>query len=259
MEIGVCGGPREWQMLARYRYDYCEGVLAWLASLDEDGFADAKRARAESGLDVACFNGLIPGGFDLYGTEPGDLRAYLSRAFSRAAELGGEIAVLGSGHARRVPVGMEKAEALARFADITYRCGEVAQSFGMKIAIEPLCYREDTLLNTVADGVALCRAVGHPAVGVLLDFYHFRENGESLSELASLPDLPSRLFHVHLARPDSDRGAPTEADVPAMRPWAEALRAMHYTGRISLECVFRSDFKTAIRSAYPATDIFREL
>lgn len=101
MEIGVCGGPREWQMLARYRYDYCEGVLAWLASLDEDGFADAKRARAESGLDVACFNGLIPGGFDLYGTEPGDLRAYLSRAFSRAAELGGRIAVLGSGHARR--------------------------------------------------------------------------------------------------------------------------------------------------------------
>ena len=96
MEIGVCGGPREWQMLARYRYDYCEGVLAWLASLDEDGFADAKRARAESGLDVACFNGLIPGGFDLYGTEPGDLRAYLSRAFSRAAELGGRIAVLGS-------------------------------------------------------------------------------------------------------------------------------------------------------------------
>ena len=211
MEIGVCGGPREWQMLARYRYDYCEGVLAWLASLDEDGFADAKRARAESGLDVACFNGLIPGGFDLYGTEPGDLRAYLSRAFSRAAELGGRIAVLGSGHARRVPAGMEKAEALARFADITYRCGEVAQSFGMKIAIEPLCYREDTLLNTVADGVALCRTVGHPAVGVLLDFYHFRENGESLSELASLPDLPSRLFHVHLARPDSDRGAPTES------------------------------------------------
>ena len=121
MEIGVCGGPREWQMLARYRYDYCEGVLAWLASLDEDGFADAKRARAESGLDVACFNGLIPGGFDLYGTGPDDLRAYLSRAFSRAAELGGRIAVLGSGHARRVPAGMEKAEALARFADITYR------------------------------------------------------------------------------------------------------------------------------------------
>ena len=79
MEIGVCGGPREWQMLARYRYDYCEGVLAWLASLDEDGFADAKRARAESGLDVACFNGLIPGGFDLYGTGPDDLRAYLSQ------------------------------------------------------------------------------------------------------------------------------------------------------------------------------------
>ncbi len=44
-----------------------------------------------------------------------------------------------------------------------------------------------------------------------------------------------------------------------MRPWAEALRAMHYTGRISLECVFRPDFETAIRSAYPATDIFREL
>ena len=108
MEIGVCGGPREWQMLARYRYDYCEGVLAWLASLDEDGFADAKRARAESGLDVACFNGLIPGGFDLYGTEPGDLRAYLSRAFSRAAELGGRIDVLGSGHARRVPAGKSR-------------------------------------------------------------------------------------------------------------------------------------------------------
>ncbi len=36
---------------------------------------------------------------------------------------------------------------------------------------------------------------------------------------------------------------------PAMRPLAEALRAIRYTGRISPECVFRPDFETAIRSA----------
>lgn len=132
-----------------------------------------------------------------------------------------------------------------------------AAAHGMKLAIEPLNYREDTLINTVEDALDACRRAVHPAVGVLIDFYHFRENGEDIATLSTLPELSRYLFHVHLTRPDSDRGAPTVADMAAMRPWLEALRQLGYQGRVSLECIYRPDLEIAIRNAYPALQEFR--
>lgn len=256
MKIGACAGPREWPLIAQNGYDFCEGGFAWLASATEAEFREAKAAQAEAGLAVACFNGFFPGTMKLYELTWEELRAYLECGFSRAAALGGQVAVLGSGGARHVPEGMEKAEALERFVEILRLCGDVAAAHGMKLAIEPLNYREDTLINTVEDALDACRRAAHPAVGVLIDFYHFRENGEDIATLSTLPELSRYLFHVHLTRPDSDRGAPTVADMAAMRPWLEALRQLGYQGRVSLECIYRPDFETAIRNAYPALQEF---
>lgn len=259
MKIGVCAMPQDWQTVAACGYDYAEGNLSWLVSCSEEEFQAAKHARVSAGLDIPCFNGFFPGNIKLYELSHEDIHSYVERGFARAAALGGRVAVLGSGGARQVPPGMERGEAIRRFADILAQCGDVATRHGMKIAIEPLNYREDTLINTAEDALAVCRMVDHPAVGMLIDLYHFRENGEDITALPSLPDLSRYLLHVHLARPDSDRGTPTMTDVKAMEPWVEALRRIGYRERISLECIFRPDLKTAIREAYPALDAFRAL
>lgn len=259
MKIGICAMPQDWQTVAACGYDYAEGNLSWLAGCSEEELRAAKEAHIAAGLDIPCFNGFFPGGIRLYDMQPEDIRTYTERALSRAAALGGRIAVLGSGGARQVPPGMEREEATRRFVDILRLCGEVAAVHGMKIAIEPLNYREDTLINTAEDALAVCRMVDHPAVGMLIDLYHFRENGEDITALPTLPDLSRYLLHVHLARPDSDRGAPTMTDVGAMEPWVEALRKIGYRERISLECIFRPNLKTAIREAYPVLDEFRAL
>lgn len=259
MKIGVCAMPQDWQVVAACGYDYAEMSFSLLADCSEEEFQAVKHARVSAGLEIPCFNGFFPGSMKLYELSRADFRAYVERGFDRAATLDGEIAVLGSGGARQVPPGMEREEAIRRFTDILALCGDVAARHGMKIAIEPLNYREDTLINTVADALAVCRRVDHPAIGILIDLYHFRENGEDITTLPSLPDLSRHLLHVHLARPDKDRGAPTSADAVPMQPWVDALRKIDYRERISLECIFRPDLKTAIREAYPALGGFRTL
>lgn len=259
MKIGVCAMPQDWLTVTACEYDYAELSFSWLASCSEEEFQAAKHARVSAGLDIPCFNGFFPENIKLYELSHENIRNYVERGFSRAAALDGRIAVLGSGGARQVPPGMEREATIRRFAGILALCGDVAARHGMKIAIEPLNYREDTLINTAEDALAVCRMVDHPAVGMLIDLYHFRENGEDITALSSLPDLSRHLLHVHLARPDSDRSAPTMTDVKAMEPWVESLRRIGYRERISLECIFRPDLKTAIREAYPALDEFRAL
>ena len=54
--------------------------------------------------------------------------------------------------------------------------GPMAESYGIRIAIEPLSYREDNVINTVSDAVRLARSVNLPSVGVLADYYHVLYN-----------------------------------------------------------------------------------
>ena len=103
------------------------------------------------------------------------------------------------------------------------------------------------MINTFEQGLALCRAAGVGNLGCLVDLYHFYKNGEDLSVFDDLE--PGDLRHVHLARPDEDRRAPTEADAETLKLWAEKLKASGYDGRVSLECIWGDDFGGEAKTA----------
>ncbi len=149
----------------------------------------------------------------------------------RAKALGGEIVVLGSGGARKVPEGFDKKRALEQFSELCRELGPRAAEAGVTIAIEPLNSKEDNLINSVAQGAQIVDAVAHPNIQLLADFYHMFEDREPTQNAA---DAGKRLKHTHLA--DLGRLAPGFAEGEAdFVGFFAALRAAGYDKRCSFE------------------------
>lgn len=95
---------------------------------------------------------------------------------------------------------------------------------GVDLAIEPLNRWEGWFLATAADGRALCEAVGHPRVGLLLDTAHMVQEEHDLP--AAVRTAGPWLRHVHV--PESDRGAPGTGCVVDWPGLFAALRDVRY-------------------------------
>ena len=156
---------------------------------------------------------LLPGDLKVVGPEMDAARQdrYLELAFARAASLGGQVAVFGSGAARGIPTGGPRrgAEAGAGVSGAGGGGGGAAWDY---IAIEPLNVTECNFINSVAEGVVLAQEVNHPAVAVLSDLYHVDHDGQSYEETREAAPL---LRHVHVAGAVGRRAPTLRTIIPA--------------------------------------------
>jgi hypothetical protein len=90
---------------------------------------------------------------------------------------------------------------------------------------------------------------------MMVDFYHHWKNGEDLS---TLPDNADILIHSHYARP-VDRDAPYEENDADLNGVLNALKTCPGIERMSLECVYKPDFKAALERARPLMERFRQM
>ena len=255
MKFGVCGNLSRLPVIKAAGYDYIEMNFSTLALMSEEDFVKTREALAEAGMRAEAFNGFFKADVVLYG-EGADLdaiAAYCETGFSRAAQLGGSVAVLGSGGARSIPEGMTREEAEEQFCRVLTVCGDVAVKHGMRIAIEPLRASECNFINLVSEGAAICRRVNHPAVRLLVDYFHFWFGEEPMSHLTDAADV---LIHAHLARPNLDRMMPREEDLETVKLWAQTLRDIGYTGRLSLEGGHGDDFAASVQRTRKYLNLF---
>jgi sugar phosphate isomerase/epimerase len=124
---------------------------------------------------------------------------------------------------------------------------EVADTFGITIVIEPICYKETNTINTISDAIALTDHIGDERLKWHADTYHMFINGESMSELAQ---TKGRLAHLHVARANEDRGVPCEEDAAFMASLGDTLAAMDYDGYVSIEATYK-DFANEIVAVRP--------
>jgi len=259
MKIGVCTSPDKLPLLTELGYDYFEACFSWLADLDEESFRAQTALVEKYPLAGEVYNIFFRGGDQLYAPDGNqepllrEIDAYAEKGFCRAASWGGKVAVIGSGFVRGLREGMSREETDRQFARVLNVCGEAAARHGMKIVVEPLSRNECNYIHTMAEGAAVARMADHPAVGVLVDFYHHAKNGDDLD---SLPQYADMLYHTHYARL-SDRGVPQEEDRAQLLRLAELLKQCPNAERISLECSWGPDFDAAIRSAREIMEIFR--
>lgn len=239
MRWGVCAGRSKAASVAAAGWDYLElGVAGELIPESDDAAAWAEKKVALLALPLPCetFNLFVPGKLKITGPEVNRpaLTRYVRTALARAAEVGGEVIVFGSGGARQLPAsGWSAEQAHEQLLWFLNQCADAHEKTGVVVAIEPLNRHECNLLHTVAEGAALAREVGRPGVRNLADTYHMERNGnESLADILASADC---LAHVHTA--DTGRKAPGTGvyDHAAL---FTALREAGYDARVSIECNF---------------------
>jgi sugar phosphate isomerase/epimerase len=157
----------------------------------------------------------------------GDYLAELARA---AADLGGDILVLGSPLQRNVPDGTTRDQAEGFAADTLSRCLAALEQGKVYLCLEPLTPAETNFMNTAADGVSLIRRLGHPFVKLHLDVKAMS------AEAAPTPDViranREHMFHFHAN--DPNRRGPGFGDTD-FKPIFKALKDVNYTGWVSVE------------------------
>lgn len=254
MRFGACCGTDKLPILKKHGYDYIELNFSDIALSDGARFGEICGEIEHYGLSAECYNGFFKPDIKLNdGADYAFIAEYAEKGFSRAERLGGKIAVLGSGVARKIPDGYSRDKAIEQFVRVLNICGEAAGKHGMKLAVEPLNVNETNFINTVADGMEICRLADNENVKCLVDFFHLYMNGEAAD---SVKNSNGMLIHAHIARPNPDRNAPTVADMSECTAWAAALRACGYDSRISLEGGFNPDFETAVREARRVLEVF---
>jgi len=125
----------------------------------------------------------------------------------------------------------------------------VLDEYGLDIAIEPLNRFETYMLNTAADGVALCEAIGHKRVGLLIDTFHSNIEEKNVAEAYRIAG--PYLKHVHTC--ENDRGIPGSGHIE-WHDVFETLRGLRYDGWLTIE-----SFGFNIKEISAAAAIWRDL
>lgn len=252
MRFGCCvSSVEQIDVLEAAGYDFCELPAALVQPLVDDATAlPALRLLAAAPLVPESFYLLVPATLPLVGPRADrvELRSYLGRAFGRMAQLGGVVAVLGSGKARALPPDVPRAAALDQLIEALRIAGEVAISAGITLALEHLNRGETNVLNSVAECQALVEDHQLDQVQLLADLHHLMVETEPFEHVVA---AAPRLAHVHVAggerRPPGHGGYPYAA-------FMHLLHGIGYDQRISVECRW-DDFAV---QAGPALDVMRQ-
>ena len=150
MKFGACCGFEMAELLEKIGYDYIEGHVTSVAAMEEDAFKAVaeKLDGMKIGCEACCV--LFPGNIKVTGPDADEIKIakYLDKAFARLERLGTQSVVFGSGGARRVPDGFDRARAWHQLICVGRMLSEKAGEHGLKIALEPLNRGETNIINT---------------------------------------------------------------------------------------------------------------
>lgn len=236
--FGICGPLTIAAPAAAAGWDFIEGSVQAIFQgevPDEQWTMREQLAQLRTiGIRMEAANMLLPGDLKPVGPSVDQARidTYLSRVFRRAGECGFKTLVFGSGVARMVPEGFDRARASEQIVAFAKRAGAEAAKAGVTLVFEPLNKGECNIINSVKEGAEFTRATDHPNVKCLVDSYHFWLEKEPLANLKAAMPL---IAHVHVAD-EHGREAPGYSSIPSdYRSFFRVLRDGGYDGRISVE------------------------
>jgi len=175
-------------------------------------------------------------GFQLTSPDPavrkrtGEYLAELARA---AADLGGDILVLGSPAQRKIPQGHTREEAEAFAIDSIRHCLPVLAETNVKLCLEPLTTAETDFMVSAAETVGIIDQLAHPNVKLHLDVKAMSTESQSIPNV--IRANARHTYHFHANDPtDPPRYGPGFGSTD-FRPILQALADTAYTGWVSVE------------------------
>jgi len=231
MRLGICTGLDHLVEAYEAGYAYAETQLAYTIGVaDVQEYAQMRQMIEASPIPVEVFNCLLPGEIKVVGPDA-DLAAadaYLQTALPRAAEVGADMVVFGSGGSRALPDGFPVEHAWEQLADAARLAGDIAGRCGLTIVMEPLCGCR--YLNRVDIGAEFVDRLNHPQVKLLADLFHMAKVHEPFDHLSLAGNC---LAHIHVATPAIPEVG--EGEAFDFTGFFTALAVAGYDGRVSVE------------------------
>ncbi|MDR5746465.1 sugar phosphate isomerase/epimerase [Caballeronia sp. LZ029] len=244
-KFGWCGPLQNAALMKEAGLDYIEAQLVPMNLEDDAAFRDAKARIVDLPLPALAFSYLFPHDARIVGPEKNERRnrAYFDRVVELLTLARARVVVLGSGWTRNIPEGWTQAQAENEFLTTLAWCADALRGSGTTLVIEPLNRKESNLVNSVADGARLAKALNRSEVRGLADFYHMDEEAEPLD---AVREHCAWLAHIHLA--DTGRLNPGTGsyDYPT---FLGHLKACGYQGLLSAECGFKGEPLASMRES----------
>lgn len=235
-ELGVIQSIKKDSIMYAVGYQYLEESVANSFSprnVNEKQFAENLVRFRNSKLQLYSCNVFIPGTLKLVGPAVNEraVLGFVDTVFSRCKSAGVTLVVLGSGEARRIPLGYDSVKASKEFIMLVRKMAELASGYGITIAIENLNYKETNFVLSIRQAMDIVKAVNHPSFRLTADIYHMLMENEPPEVLAQTGSL---LVHCHIAE-KIDRAYPGKTGVD-FRPYFKAMKKVNYHGKIMIEC-----------------------
>ena len=160
-------------------------------------------------------------------------RSAIEHLIELCATLGGSYLVHGSPAQRNLQPGQSPAHALQRATEAWVRAGELASRCGLHYCIEPLSRDQTSVVNTIADALAIVEAAALPGLRTMLD-----TSSAGATEAEPLPVLIDRVWPsgqlVHVQLNDRNRRGPGQG-TDRFSPILQALARQGYAGWLAME------------------------
>jgi len=172
-------------------------------------------------------------GFHLTSPDPAVRKAtanYFVELARCAAELGGDILVLGSPAQRNVPDGHTTQQAEDFAVDCLSGVLHTLSETGVKLCLEPLTPKETDFMTTAEDAARIIGRLGHPNVKLHLDVKAMAAEPKPRPEV--IRANAAHTYHFH-ANDENLRGPGTGA--VDFKPIFAALKDTGYAGWVSVE------------------------
>lgn len=239
MKFGACCDFSKVSLLEKIGFDYIEANVTVVASMDEDKFEETARMLdgAKIKCEAACC--LFPGDLKVTGPEAdmAKIEAYLDGAFARLERLGVKSVVFGSGGARRVPDGFDRAKAWHQLVCVGRLLADKADKHGITMVMEHLNKGETNIVNCQQEALDLTLDIDRPSFRVLTDFYHVWLENDTREDIAACKGL---LEHCHVVNPVGRVGMKLGDGIP-YENFFGGLADCGYRGRISYEGAINED------------------
>lgn len=233
MKYGITGCLDRLSLLKTIGFDFVEPGASTVFKMSDEEFSSLQQSLLTHQIPALAFNLFFPS--DIKSTGPlvdfHVISEYLHKCLNRCKKLGGKVIVYGSGGSRKVPDGFEYDEAWQQLVTFFQFAGEIASLYDIIIVVEPLYKKNTNIINSVAEGLELCKQVNHPNIRLLADSFHMIHENEDPKII--LEAGIEYLHHIHIR--DEEEGFPLEKDRPYFDRFLSALKQIGYDGTISYE------------------------
>lgn len=227
MKFGCCTSPDNIEALVKAGYDFIDFNGAAVAAMTEEAFADLLKKFAGSGLFCGGFHASVPPKLKLAGIEKdaAALDAHFRLLAGRARDLKCPRIGLGSPLSRGIGPGVDPKAYSEDFLRTYKSALKIAADYGVAVLLEALRPADTNFINKQSEALAVLKLAGEKNTGLVLDLFHFIENGETPAEIT--PEIAERTGYLHIAEPGG-RGYPRLGNLKPYQPAVDRLKALGY-------------------------------